>query len=128
MIKILVVDDDKSMLNFLNSALKNSGYDITCFDNGLDALKEIQSNPNFDLLLTDIIMPGMDGVELSREAEKICPDLQTMFMTGFSAMALGDKNPEQNDRKVMAKPFHMKHLLAQIEETLPKKPGKAKKA
>lgn len=118
MANIIIVDDDPAMLTFLQSALENAGHTTTHSDNGLDALETIKEKNNFDLLLTDIIMPGMDGIELVHAARRVCPTMKYMFMTGFSAVALGDKNPEKEDSKILSKPFHLNDLLAQIEEML----------
>ena len=118
MADILIVDDDLVMLSFLSSALKKAGHQITTRDNGLDALTRLRAGPSFDLLLSDIIMPGMDGIELSREASKLYPDLKIMFITGFSAVSLGDKNPENAGKDVMTKPFHLKELVIRVEQIL----------
>ncbi len=118
MAKILIVDDDVGMLDFLSKALTHSGHDVTTKDNGKEALELLQSKIKFDLILSDVIMPGIDGVELSKEAAKILPDLKIMFITGFSAVALGDKNPAKTGRPVMSKPFHLNDLVAQVEQIL----------
>ena len=68
----------------------------------------------FDLLLTDIVMPEMDGIELAQKAAEIAPDIRVMFITGFAAVALkaGRKTP---DAKVLSKPFHLRDLVAEVE-------------
>lgn len=118
MAHILIVDDDPAMLSFLSKALENAGHKITSDKNGLDALKTLQENSSFDLLLTDVVMPGMDGMELSTAAEKLYPALKIMFITGFAASALNKaKGPNINGR-VIAKPFHLKDLIARVEALL----------
>ena len=68
----------------------------------------------FDLLLTDIVMPEMDGIELAQKASVIDPAIRVMFITGFAAVALkaGRKTP---DARVLSKPFHLKDLVAEVE-------------
>jgi CheY-like chemotaxis protein len=65
--KILLAEDDNDMRRFLVKALQNAGYEVTSFDNGLSAYNRLREEP-FELLLTDIVMPEMDGIELARRS------------------------------------------------------------
>ena len=89
MTKILLAEDDNDMRRFLVKALQNAGYDVASFDNGLSAYHRLREEP-FELLLTDIVMPEMDGIELARRATELDPDIKVMFITGFAAVALAD--------------------------------------
>ena len=113
MIRILLAEDDESMRVYLARALERTGYHVVAVDNGLAAIPLLESEP-FDLLLTDIVMPEMDGIELAQKAAEIAPDIRVMFITGFAAVALkaGRKTP---DAKVLSKPFHLKDLVAEVE-------------
>jgi two-component system cell cycle response regulator CpdR len=113
MIRILLAEDDDSMRVYLARALERTGYHVVAVDNGLAALPLLESEP-FDLLLTDIVMPEMDGIELAQKAAEIAPDIRVMFITGFAAVALkaGRKTP---DAKVLSKPFHLRDLVAEVE-------------
>jgi two-component system cell cycle response regulator CpdR len=113
MIRILLAEDDNSMRVYLARALERTGYHVVAVDNGLAALPLLESEP-FDLLLTDIVMPEMDGIELAQKAAEIAPDIRVMFITGFAAVALkaGRKTP---DAKVLSKPFHRRDLVAEVE-------------
>ncbi|HVQ09479.1 MAG TPA: response regulator [Allosphingosinicella sp.] len=113
MLRILLAEDDESMRHYLGRALERSGYRVVAVDNGLAALPLLESEP-FDLLLTDIVMPEMDGIELAQKAAEIAPDIRVMFITGFAAVALkaGRKTP---DAKVLSKPFHLRDLIAEVE-------------
>ncbi len=117
---ILVAEDDPAMRSFLVLALEKAGYEVAAARDGLEAFKMLEEKTGawFDLLLTDIVMPGMDGIELSQKALKIQPDLKVMFITGFAAVALGreDFNPES--ARMLAKPFHLNDLVAQVETML----------
>ena len=88
--KILLAEDDNDMRRFLVKALENAGYEVTAYDNGLSAYQRLREEP-FELLLTDIVMPEMDGIELARRAAELDPDIKIMFITGFAAVAL---NPD----------------------------------
>jgi two-component system cell cycle response regulator CpdR len=70
---------------------------------------------SFDLLLTDIVMPEMDGIELARRAAELDPSLKIMFITGFAAVALNPDSRAPKDAKVLSKPFHLKDLVSEVE-------------
>src|SRR5262245_8240092 len=72
MAKIMLAEDDNDMRRFLVKALQNAGYDVISFDNGLSAYQRLREEP-FELLLTDIVMPEMDGIELARRASELDP-------------------------------------------------------
>jgi two-component system cell cycle response regulator CpdR len=120
MAKILLAEDDSSMRDFLTLALTKAGHDVLATSNGLDALEALKSDQSFELLLSDIVMPGMDGIELSRSATNISPKLKVMFITGFAAVAMGQQNtsPERAAPRVLPKPFHLKELVGQVESLL----------
>ncbi len=95
LMKILLAEDDNDMRRFLVKALEKAGYKVSSFDNGLSAYDRLREEP-FSLLLTDIVMPEMDGIELARRATELDPDLKVMFITGFAAVAL---NPDSKAPK-----------------------------
>ena len=111
--KILLAEDDNDMRRFLVKALENAGYDVASFDNGLSAYNRLREEP-FELLLTDIVMPEMDGIELAQKASAIDPTIRVIFITGFAAVALqsGRTAPEA---KLLSKPFHLKDLVAEVD-------------
>ena len=115
--KILLAEDDDDMRRFLARALKNAGYDVVAFDNGRSAYERLREEP-FTLLLTDIVMPEMDGIELARRATELDPDIKVMFITGFAAVALNPDNQAPRDAKVLSKPFHLKDLVNEVEKLL----------
>ncbi len=86
------------MRRFLVKALEKAGYHVTHFDNGASAYDRLREEP-FSLLLTDIVMPEMDGIELARRASEIDPDLKIMFITGFAAVALNSDSKAPKDAK-----------------------------
>ena len=113
MIRILLAEDDDVMRAYLTRALEKSGYAVTGVDRGTAALPLIAPDV-FDLLLTDIVMPEMDGIELAQKAAVIAPDMRVMFITGFSAVTLraGQAMPQA---KVLSKPFHLRDLVLEID-------------
>ncbi len=82
--KILLAEDDNDMRRFLVKALQSAGFEVTDYDNGLAAYRRLREEP-FQLLLTDIVMPEMDGIELARRASELDPDMKIMFITGGAA-------------------------------------------
>ena len=115
--RILLAEDDDDMRKFLVKALQNAGYDVVSFANGMEAYERLKEEP-FTLLLTDIVMPEMDGIELARRAADLDPDLKIMFITGFAAVALNPDSEAPKDAKVLSKPFHLKDLVGEIERLL----------
>lgn len=89
--RIILAEDDEDMRKFLVKALEKAGYDVVSFGNGVEAYERLKEEP-FTLLLTDIVMPEMDGIELARKAADLDPDLKIMFITGFAAVALNPDN------------------------------------
>ncbi len=116
MARILLAEDDQSMREFLARALERSGHDVTAVPDGLAALNAIHERP-FDLLIADIVMPGIDGIEVSRQANKVNADLRVLFITGFAAVAMSARE-EMGDTKVLSKPFHLRDLVDHVEAIL----------
>jgi two-component system cell cycle response regulator CpdR len=117
MAKILLAEDDDSLRGFLVNALKRAGHSVKDFDEGRTALKALEREV-FDLLLTDIVMPGLDGIEVARRAAARHPGLRIMFITGFAAVALaaGDKAPA--GAKVLSKPIHLREIVTEVERMI----------
>lgn len=113
MIRILLAEDETVMREYLTRALEKSGYAVTAVDRGTAALPLLESE-QFDLLLTDIVMPEMDGIELAQKAAEIAPDMRVMFITGFAAVTLkaGKAMPQA---KVLSKPFHLRELVLEVD-------------
>jgi two-component system cell cycle response regulator CpdR len=117
MSQILLAEDDNDMRRFLARALQNAGYEVVSYDNGKSAYDRLREEP-FNLLLTDIVMPEMDGLELARRATELDPDLKVMFITGFAAVALNPDSQAPKDAKVLSKPFHLRDLVNEVGKML----------
>lgn len=115
--RILLAEDDNDMRRFLVRALEQAGFQVASFDNGLSAYNRLREEP-FELLLTDIVMPEMDGIELARRATELDPDIKVMFITGFAAVALNPNSEAPKDAKILSKPFHLKDLVHEVEKLL----------
>ena len=117
MAKIILAEDDSDMRRFLVKALQSAGYDVISFDNGLSAYQWLREEP-FELLLTDIVMPEMDGIELARRASELDPDIKIMFITGFAAVALNPDTAAPKAAKVLSKPVHLRELVSEVGKML----------
>ena len=117
MARILLAEDDGSMRDFLARALRKAGHQVVDVGDGLEAMSTLTEEP-MDLLLADVVMPGLDGIELARRAAKEQPGLKVMFITGFAAVALKAKEQTPKGTRVLSKPFHLRDLVNQVDRML----------
>ena len=119
MAHILLAEDDSSMRSFIEKTLLQAGHTVESCEDGKVALKRAEETQNpFDLLLTDIVMPGLDGIELSQKVSMGFPNVKVMFITGFAAVAMKNKDVNPEETKVLSKPFHLKQLVEQVDQLL----------
>lgn len=117
MARILLAEDDESMRRFLAKALENAGHEVVAFGQGDEAHRCLKRDV-FDILLTDIVMPEMDGIELARLAAELDPTLKIMFITGFAAVALNADSAAPKHAKVLSKPVHLRDLVNEVQKLL----------
>ena len=110
--RILLAEDDDSLRGFLSRALQRAGYEVTSCADGEAAQAVLDQD--WDLLLTDIVMPGADGIEVARIAAARQPGLRIMFITGFAAVALSAAQASPQ-AKVLSKPVHLRDLVNEVE-------------
>jgi len=113
MIRILLAEDDAAMRTYLTRALEKAGYSVVAVGCGTEALPFIKSEV-FDLLVSDIVMPEMDGIELSKRVQALSPSTKVMFITGFAAVCMRARN-EAPQARMLSKPFHLRDLVDQID-------------
>ena len=117
MARILLAEDDDHLRLFLSRGLQRAGHIVNAVDDGTAALR-LAGTENFDLLLADVVMPGLDGIELARRLGTLQPGIRIMFITGFAAVVMRDEGLSPNRPRVLAKPFHLRHLIDEIEALL----------
>jgi two-component system, cell cycle response regulator CpdR len=117
MARILLAEDDDSLRGFLTTNLGRAGHSVDSFGDG-DSAWEALEHGSYDLLLTDIVMPGLDGIELARRAADVDPAMKIVFITGFAAVALSQRSLAPRDAKVLSKPFHLKDLVIEVERVI----------
>ncbi len=119
MARILVAEDDQAVQSFVARALAHRGHAVTAVDDGLQALEALQeAGPGdgpgeaagFDLLITDIVMPGMDGIALALKVARDRPQLPILMMTGYSAERQRAHNLQELICRVITKPFSLEQI------------------
>ena len=117
MAKILVAEDDTAVREFVSRALSNNGHDVTPVSDGLQALESLATH-KYDLLLSDIVMPELDGIALSLKVAKDFPELPILLMTGYAAERQRAHNLDALIHDVIAKPFTLQQICAAAERVL----------
>ena len=121
MAPILLVDDEESIRTVTARALQAKGFDVAQAPNAEEALKILKSKPNFQLLVTDMVMPGMDGEQLIKEVKKTWPNLPCLLMSGYSDSFEKHTSGKAKNFNFIAKPFALADLLTTVKEILEKK-------
>ena len=117
MARILVAEDELAVREFVTRALSHSGHDVVAVEDGLKALQAVEED-HFDLLVTDIVMPELDGIALALKLAKDHPDLSILMMSGYAVERQRAHNLEALIHKVVPKPFTLEHLCAAVDEVL----------
>jgi two-component system, cell cycle response regulator CpdR len=115
---ILLADDDPALRRFLTASLTQAGFTVTPCADGLEAQHHLShTHIVYDLLLTDIVMPGIDGIELSNYAREKFPAIHVIFMTGFGTI-VQDSLESPTTPQVLAKPLHLGSVVAEVQRLL----------
>ncbi len=117
MAKILVAEDEAAVRAFVARALEQAGHAVKAVPDGMAALTALAADP-YDLLLTDIVMPRMDGIALALKASSDYPAMRILLMTGYSAERQRAHNLAALVHRVINKPFTLAELCAAVEEAL----------
>ncbi|MBN2322852.1 MAG: PAS domain S-box protein [Spirochaetes bacterium] len=116
---ILVVDDEKLVLSVIKTILAGLGYSVEAHNCGVDALKSFDRKPaGYDLVITDLTMPGTTGLELAKHIHTTHPDLPVILMTGYGEKLNTDIQKHYNIREVIGKPISMSDLAAAVRTVL----------
>ena len=116
---VLAVDDDPTMLELLDEVLKPLGYKVLSAASGEEALEILsEQQEKIDLLLTDVVLPGMKGQELAKELLNSCPDVNVLFMSGLLCPSMAHSNSEQQFDAFIQKPFSPNALLRKMRKLL----------
>ena len=125
MARILVAEDEAAVREFVTRALAHAGHEVSAATDGQRAIEALMAG-RYDLLVTDIVMPEIDGIALALKVAKDWPDMAILLMTGFAAERQRAHNLEALIHKVIAKPFSLAEILAAVDEALAgRKPRRA---
>jgi CheY-like chemotaxis protein len=111
---VLIVDDEEAVLHFVDRVLRKAGYDTTLAPGAPEALELLAARPSFDLLLTDLMMPGMRGDELARLLSRSLPDIKVLYMTGFADRLFAERSALWANEAFVEKPV----TVAGIQEAV----------
>lgn len=118
MANVLIAEHNQATSGFLYAALKKAGNSIDVVDNCLDAWR-LTSRGCYDVLMIDVVMPGIDGFVLAQKALQENPDLQVIFITGFAGVALDVyATPPYAPAPITTRPFHLKNIAQQVRRLM----------
>lgn len=116
--RLLVVDDHPGVLGILSRMLARLGYSVLQASDGEAALRVIETNPAIDLVVSDVVMPGMQGTKLAAEIENRWPGIEVILMTGYAPDSLPALQALKHRPKVLSKPISPRDLAEAIREVL----------
>jgi len=117
MARILVADDEEALRTFLSRALTLRGHSVSEAGDGAEALDRL-STESYDLLLSDIMMPIMDGIALALTASRDYPDMKILMMTGYVAEKERAQDLDALVHDIVSKPFSMEDICNHVENAL----------
>lgn len=122
MARILVAEDERAVREFVRRALENRGHQVTMVEDGIEALSAL-GGADYDLLLTDIVMPGMDGIALALKVARERPGLRILLMSGYAAERQRAHNLDELIHRVIPKPFTLREICDAVDDTLTTRPA-----
>ncbi|TFV92001.1 response regulator [Oxalobacteraceae bacterium OM1] len=118
--KALVVDDQPDVLEVTSEIFRTFGYEVVAVSNGPDALEALRQHPDIDIVFSDVVMPGMDGITLGREIRRLHPGIKIVLASGYAAPALAGKDDALREFTFLRKPYPIPELLKALRR--PDKP------
>jgi DNA-binding NtrC family response regulator len=112
-VTILFVDDDRKVLDIIAEALSARGFRMLATDNGYEAMR-LLAQEHVDVLFADVVMPGLNGIELAKQAQLLRPDLRIILATGYLSRAAEARSVA----KLLFKPLRADHIEAEIRNLL----------
>jgi DNA-binding NtrC family response regulator len=115
---ILVVDDEPEIRKLVAAMLTRNGYAVLSADSGDNALRLFKNNPQTDLLLTDVVAPGMSGPMIADEFAALKPGIKVLFMSGFDGTQVVQRYVVEKGYSLLVKPFTMEQLERKVHGVL----------
>lgn len=116
--KLLIVDDDPTVLSVMKKLAIGAGYTTFSVQSGEDALRTLETGEKIDVLITDVCMPGMDGMELLRKVKAGYPDVEVIMVTGFGTLETAVQTLRHGAVDYLKKPFKVDEFLGAIERAV----------
>lgn len=120
---LLIAEDAAMVRDLTKKILEEFGYSVVTAENGEDAVEKYKSNPDVDLLILDVVMPGKNGKETYAEIKRLRPDIKALFTSGYTANIIHKKGILDSGTEFISKPFSPNAFLRKVREVLDKKPG-----
>jgi len=115
---ILLVEDEEGLRALNARGLTSRGYTVLQAGNGVEAIEVLEKQGHVDLVVSDVVMPEMDGPTLLKELRQRDPNLKIIFVSGYAEEAFAKNLPSQEQYAFLAKPFTLKQLVAEVKKTL----------
>jgi CheY-like chemotaxis protein len=115
---ILVVDDEPEIRKLATAMLTRSGYRVLTADSGENAVRLFRNNPGVDLLLTDVVSPGMSGPMIADQIAALRPDIKVVFMSGYDSTQVVQRYVVEKGYSLLTKPFTMEQLATIVRDVL----------
>jgi PAS domain S-box-containing protein len=112
--KALVVDDQEDVLMMAIEVFQSLGYEVLSANNGAEALAIMRRTPNIQVLFSDVVMPGISGIALAREARRLAPDMRVILASGYAAAALKADHEGIGDFQLISKPYSIAQILRHL--------------
>ena len=116
--KVLVVDDEPEIRKLVTAMLARNGYRVLSADSGENALRLFKSNPDTDLLLTDVVSPGMSGPMIADQISALKPEIKVLFMSGYDGTQVVQRYVVEKGYSLLTKPFSMEQLESKVRAVL----------
>ena len=115
---ILLVEDEEGLRALNARGLTSRGYSVLEASNGVEAIEVLEKNGHVDLVVSDVVMPEMDGPTLLKELRRRDPAVKVIFVSGYAEEAFQKNLPEQEQYEFLAKPFTLKQLVSKVKEIM----------
>jgi two-component system cell cycle sensor histidine kinase/response regulator CckA len=116
--RILLVEDEEGLRALNARGLSSRGYTVLEASNGVEAIEVLEREGRVDLVVSDVVMPEMDGPSLLKELRRREPELKVIFVSGYAEEAFAKNLPSEEQYAFLAKPFTLKQLVAEVKKTL----------
>src|SRR3954453_5394216 len=115
---ILVVDDEPEVRKLVTAMLIQNGYRVLSADTGENAIRIFKNNPETDLLLTDVVAPGMSGPMIADQIAELKPDIKVLFMSGYDGTQVVQRYVVEKGYSLLIKPFTVEQLEAKVRDVM----------